>query len=120
MAVGRRGGAWGWAVGMRVRSTGVGLEGMDPPTARVWGAGWVGGEGGAEAGGVELGEGAHPFAGEAVGVGWRARDGVTGFDATFSSPKSVSVLFALGGAEVRAPVRAAHVVAVGEPASPTW
>ena len=35
-----------------------------------------------------------------------------GFDATFSAPKSVSLLFALGDRQLRAEVRAAHVTAV--------
>lgn len=65
-----------------------------------------------EALGLAFGEAAHPVSGEALGLGWRVPDGVTGFDATFSAPKSVSVLFALGGPEVRAAVRAAHVAAV--------
>ena len=39
---------------------------------------------------------------------------VAAFDLTFSSPKSVSVLFGLGGPEIRAAVRAAHDRAVGE------
>ena len=37
---------------------------------------------------------------------------VPGFDATFCAPKSVSILFALGGPEVSAEVRAAHDAAV--------
>ena len=37
-----------------------------------------------------------------------------GFDATFSAPKSVSLLFALGDRELRAQVRSAHVTAVEE------
>ena len=68
----------------------------------------------AEALGSAFGEAVHPVSGEALGLGWRVPDGVTGFDATFSAPKSVSVLFALGGPEVRAAVRAAHVAAVEE------
>ena len=36
---------------------------------------------------------------------------VAGFDLTFSAPKSVSVLFGVGGAEMRGGVRAAHDVA---------
>jgi conjugative relaxase-like TrwC/TraI family protein len=67
-----------------------------------------------EALGLAFGEAAHPVSGEALGLGWRTPDGVTGFDATFSAPKSVSVLFALAGGEVRAAVRGAHVAAVEE------
>ena len=52
-----------------------------------------------------------PGTGEQLGGPWRA-GGVIGFDATFSAPKSVSLLFALGDREVRAEVRAAHVTAV--------
>jgi conjugative relaxase-like TrwC/TraI family protein len=37
-----------------------------------------------------------------------------GFDATFSAAKSVSVLLALGGPEVREQVRQAHAAAVGD------
>jgi conjugative relaxase-like TrwC/TraI family protein len=37
---------------------------------------------------------------------------VIGFDTTFSAPKSVSLLFALGDPELRAEVRAAHIAAV--------
>ena len=66
----------------------------------------------AEALGLAFGEARHPVGGEPLGVSWRAPDGVTGFDATFSAPKSVSVLFALGGPAVRTAVRAAHVAAV--------
>ena len=40
-----------------------------------------------------------------------------GFDATFSAPKSVSLLFALGDSELRAQVRAAHVAAVEDAGS---
>jgi len=51
-------------------------------------------------------EGADPFSGVRLG---RARsDRVPGFDLTFGAPKSVSVLFGLGGFEISAAVRAAH------------
>ena len=44
----------------------------------------------------------------------RAREtAVSGYDLTFAAPKSVSVLFALGGLEAAAAVRAAHDEAVG-------
>ena len=55
--------------------------------------------------------GLHPGTGEALGRGWRA-DAVTGFDLTFSAPKSVSVLWALGGATAQAEVAQAHRAAV--------
>jgi conjugative relaxase-like TrwC/TraI family protein len=54
----------------------------------------------------------HPVSGDALGRPWREPDGVIGYDATFSAPKSVSVLFAIGGPEQRAQIRAAHVAAV--------
>lgn len=44
----------------------------------------------------------------------RAPVSVAGYDLTFSAPKSVSVLFALGEADVREAVRAAHDRAVRE------
>jgi conjugative relaxase-like TrwC/TraI family protein len=62
---------------------------------------------------LAFGDARHPVSGERLGSGWRA-EGVIGFDATFSAPKSVSLLFALGDSELRAQVRAAHVVAVEE------
>jgi conjugative relaxase-like TrwC/TraI family protein len=54
-------------------------------------------------------EGHHPRTGRQLGTG-RAR--VQGFDLTFSAPKSVSVLMALGGADVAAEVLEAHGQAV--------
>ena len=39
--------------------------------------------------------GLHPSTGDQLGRAWRT-DGVTGFDLTFSAPKSVSALWALG------------------------
>src|SRR5215211_3216204 len=59
-----------------------------------------------------FGEACHPTSGEPLGRAWREPDGVIGYDATFSAPKSVSVLFAIGGPELRAQIRAAHVGAV--------
>jgi len=55
--------------------------------------------------------GLHPVSGEALGRAWRA-DAVTGFDLTFSAPKSVSVLWALGGATAQTQVAQAHRAAV--------
>ncbi len=55
-------------------------------------------------------EGVDPASGIALG---RARsDRVPGFDLTFRAPKSVSVLFGLGGFEVSAEVHAAHEASV--------
>jgi conjugative relaxase-like TrwC/TraI family protein len=69
-----------------------------------------------EATGVSLelafGQACHPESGEQLGRPWREPDGVIGYDATFSAPKSVSVLFAIGGPELRREIRAAHVAAV--------
>jgi conjugative relaxase-like TrwC/TraI family protein len=62
---------------------------------------------------LAFGDARHPVSGQRLGGGWRA-EGVIGFDATFSAPKSVSLLFALGAAELRAEVRAAHITAVEE------
>jgi conjugative relaxase-like TrwC/TraI family protein len=55
--------------------------------------------------------GLHPTTGDALGRPWRA-DAVTGFDLTFSAPKSVSVLWALGGATAQTQVAQAHRAAV--------
>jgi conjugative relaxase-like TrwC/TraI family protein len=55
--------------------------------------------------------GLHPSAGMRLGRAWRA-DGVTGFDLTFSAPKSVSVLWALGDSAVAGEAVAAHRAAV--------
>ena len=55
--------------------------------------------------------GLHPSTGDRLGRAWRT-DGVTGFDMTFSSPKSVSALWALGSEEMAAAAMAAHRAAV--------
>jgi conjugative relaxase-like TrwC/TraI family protein len=55
--------------------------------------------------------GLHPATGSRLGRAWRA-DGVTGFDLTFSAPKSVSVLWALGDSATAAEAMAAHRAAV--------
>jgi conjugative relaxase-like TrwC/TraI family protein len=55
--------------------------------------------------------GLHPGTGEALGRGWRA-DAVTGYDLTFSAPKSVSALWALGGVTAQTQVAQAHRAAV--------
>jgi len=53
----------------------------------------------------------HPGTGEAL-TRSRSHPQVAGFDATFSAPKSVSLLFALGDPEVSNQVRNAHDIAV--------
>jgi conjugative relaxase-like TrwC/TraI family protein len=58
-----------------------------------------------------FGRALHPGTGTRLGRGWRA-DGVTGFDLTFSAPKSVSVVWALGGVTAATQVDAAHRAAV--------
>jgi conjugative relaxase-like TrwC/TraI family protein len=60
-------------------------------------------------------EGRHPITGEALGAAYSVRAGadrVTGWDLTFSAPKSVSVLWAVGGGEIGMEVRDAHDAAV--------
>ncbi len=102
------------------REVGSGLEDYYAGTGEapgVWsgrGAGSAGvvGEADAESLRRAFGEARHPHTGVPLGTGWRSPDGVAGFDATFSAPKSVSVLFALGGPDLRAVVKAAHVAAV--------
>src|SRR5690349_12114485 len=56
--------------------------------------------------------GEHPGSGEPLGRVLSER--VPGFDLTFSAPKSVSVLFGIGGSELRGAIRDAHDRAVGE------
>jgi len=55
--------------------------------------------------------GLHPGTGERLGRTWRA-DAVTGFDLTFSAPKSVSALWALGNTDVAVAAMGAHRAAV--------
>jgi conjugative relaxase-like TrwC/TraI family protein len=57
-----------------------------------------------------FGRALHPGTGQPLGRAWRV-DGVTGYDLTFSAPKSVSTLWALGDNQVRAQVQAAHAAA---------
>jgi conjugative relaxase-like TrwC/TraI family protein len=60
-------------------------------------------------------DGVHPRTGESLGEPYRVRDGadrVTGWDLTFSAPKSVSALWATVGGEVGMEVRDAHDAAV--------
>ena len=57
----------------------------------------------------------HPRSGESLGAPYTVRDGfdrVTGWDLTFSAPKSVSVLWAVGGGGIGMEVRDAHAAAV--------
>ena len=55
--------------------------------------------------------GLHPVTGKRLGRAWR-KDAVTGYDLTFSAPKSVSALWALGTSEVAAAALTAHQEAV--------
>jgi len=55
--------------------------------------------------------GLHPGTGERLGRAWRT-DAVTGFDLTFSAPKSVSAVWALGSPEVAVAAMGAHRAAV--------
>ncbi len=58
--------------------------------------------------------GASPHDGSPLGAGRGSPSRVSGFDLTFSAPKSVSVLWGLGDSETSAAVRAAHDQAVAE------
>jgi len=55
--------------------------------------------------------GLHPGTGERLGRAWRT-DAVTGFDLTFSAPKSVSALWAMGSTDVAVAAMGAHRAAV--------
>ncbi|MEP7056085.1 MAG: MobF family relaxase, partial [Actinomycetota bacterium] len=57
---------------------------------------------------------AAPHSGDLLPVTSRRRNRLPGFDLTFSAPKSVSLLFALGGDDLAATVRAAHDSAVAQ------
>jgi conjugative relaxase-like TrwC/TraI family protein len=87
----------------------------DEPAGRWWGSGSAVLGLGGEVEGEELRallEGRHPGTGAKLGRGFGASS-ARGFDATFSAPKSVSVLWALTpDAWVRAEVLAAHDTAV--------
>jgi conjugative relaxase-like TrwC/TraI family protein len=87
----------------------------DEPPGRWWGEGRAGLGVDGVVTGVELGavlEGRHPSSGAVLGRSFGERS-ARGFDATFSAPKSVSVLWALSpDAWVRAEVLAAHDRAV--------
>lgn len=64
---------------------------------------------------ARLFDGCHPRAGDSLGAPYVVRDGadrVTGWDLTFSAPKSVSALWAVGGGDVGMDVRDAHDAAV--------
>jgi conjugative relaxase-like TrwC/TraI family protein len=56
--------------------------------------------------------GTNPASGEPLGLRHVEGGAIPGFDLTFSAPKSVSVLWALGGHPVAAEVKAAHAAAV--------
>ena len=55
--------------------------------------------------------GLHPGTGNRLGRAWRT-DAVTGYDLTFSAPKSVSALWALGSEDIATASMAAHCAAV--------
>lgn len=60
-------------------------------------------------------DGVHPRSGESLGADYAVRrdvDKVSGWDLTFSAPKSVSVLWAIAGGEIGMEVREAHDAAV--------
>lgn len=64
---------------------------------------------------ARLFDGRHPRTGELLGAAYKvdaSRDRVTGWDLTFSAPKSVSTLWAVGGGEIGMAVRDAHDAAV--------
>jgi len=56
--------------------------------------------------------GSNPASGEPFGMQHVADGPVPGFDLTFSAPKSVSLLWALGGSPVGAEVKESHAAAV--------
>ena len=89
------------------------LDGDEPP-GRWWGRGaellGLAGDVGAEAF-LAVMAGQDPVTGEDLGRRY-GEGSVRGYDATFSAPKSVSVLFGVGDAEVRAQVIEAHEQAV--------
>lgn len=57
-------------------------------------------------------DGLHPTTSEPLGRRTRAGDGIAGFGATFSAPKSVSLLWALANPAAQTQVMAAHHAAV--------
>ena len=64
---------------------------------------------------ARLFDGCHPRSGESLGAPYVVREGanrVTGWDLTFSAPKSVSAVWAVGGGDVGLEVRDAHDAAV--------
>lgn len=85
------------------------LDGDEPP-GRWWGkgAGLLGLDGDIDGESfLRVMAGQHPSSGEGLGRRY-GENSVRGFDATFSAPKSVSVLFALGDEEVRSQVMESH------------
>ena len=69
------------------------------------------GRGRRAAAGGDVRRGVHPGNGDRLCRAWRT-DGVTGYDLTFSTLKSVSTLWALGSEDVAAAAMAAHRAAV--------
>lgn len=64
---------------------------------------------------ARLFDGCHPRTGESLGAPYVVREGadrVTGWDLTFSAPKSVSAVWAVGGGDVGLEVRDSHDAAV--------
>ncbi|MGQ0615764.1 MAG: MobF family relaxase [Acidimicrobiia bacterium] len=64
---------------------------------------------------ARLFDGSHPGMGESLGAPYRVADAVdrvTGWDLTFSAPKSVSTVWAIGGGETGMQVREAHDASV--------
>ncbi|HLI72570.1 MAG TPA: MobF family relaxase [Acidimicrobiales bacterium] len=89
-----------------------GHDGIEAPGRWLGGAQDLGLSGPVTAG--QLGavlDGVHPSSGDQLGSSHH-RVTVAAYDLTFCSPKSVSLLFALGSEEVASEVRAAHVAAV--------
>jgi len=95
------------------RLPGYYLDGGEPP-GRWWGSAardlGLSGEVEAEEF-LAVMAGQHPSSGEDLGRGY-GEGSVSGYDATFSAPKSVSVLFALGDEQIREQVVEAHDSAV--------
>lgn len=58
-----------------------------------------------------LARGLHPETRRQLGRAWRS-DGVTGYDLTFSAPKSVSALWAIGGPQIATEIAQAHKAAM--------
>jgi conjugative relaxase-like TrwC/TraI family protein len=61
-----------------------------------------------------FGGGVDPVTGQLLGRTGGGRRGVAGFDLTFTAPKSVSVLWALGSADLQTGIEAAHHAAIAD------